>query len=111
MNYVHTAELYPGGNEGASNFYTRFNDIAGLSAAHSQLPASASAEVGDVAVWSSDFPGLDGSGHIAVVTGVSGNTVSILQQNGAGSPGRVSAGSFPSGDRYLLGYLRPKNLG
>lgn len=108
MKYVHTPEFYVGQyGDGASNFYTHYADIPGLSDAYSQLPADAVPQPGDVAVWSGSLPGSDGYGHIAIVTGQSGDSFSVLQQNGMDPTQGVEPGSYKVGSAYLLGYLRP----
>jgi hypothetical protein len=109
MNYVHTPEMFTGQFDGAAyDLYTHYHDIPGLSAAYAQLPASATPQPGDVAIWDSGTPYSGGYGHVAIVTGVNGTTVDVLQQNAV--PDQVSTGSFTEGEPHLLGYLRPNTL-
>jgi uncharacterized protein YukE len=109
MRYVHTPEFFTSNYDGAAyDFWTHYNDIPHLSEYYSQLPPGSLPQPGDVAIWDSTTPYSGGYGHIAVVTGATGNTVNILQQNAVRD--HVSTGSFSVGESHLLGYLRPKTL-
>lgn len=109
MHYVHTPEVFlsPFG-DGACDLYTHFNEIPALLNHYTQLPPSAIPQAGDVAVWDATTPYSEGYGHVAIVTGASGSTVHVLEQNTV--PNQVSTGSFQTSDPHLLGYLRPTTL-
>lgn len=71
---------------------------------YDKLPASATPQKGDVAVWSSNLPGSGRAGHVAIVLSNAGGNINVLEQNRQGSPSIVHSES----KNYLLGYLRPR---
>jgi hypothetical protein len=78
------------------------------SGAAAGLPTSTTPAPGDIAVFSSAFPGSGGYGHVAVVTGVdgSGDEFSVEQGNVAGVD-VASSGEYSSSNAYLEGFLVP----
>ena len=69
---------------------------------YTRVSASSTPRKGDVAVWSSSFPGSQGAGHVAIVLSASGSSISTLTQN----PGPVQVRTFTKS--YLRGFLRPR---
>lgn len=69
---------------------------------YTRLPANAAPRKGDVAIWSSSFPGSRRAGHVAIVLSSSGSKLTTLSQN----PGATAKKTFTKS--YLRGYLRPK---
>jgi len=78
------------------------------SGAAAGLPTSKTPAPGDIAVFSSGFPGSGGAGHVAVVTGVngSGDEFSVEQGNVQGVD-VASAGEYSTSNPYLEGFLEP----
>ena len=72
------------------------------SSKYTRLSASTTPRKGDVAIWSSSFPGSGGAGHVAIVLSSSGSSISTLTQN----PGVVQVKTFTKS--HLRGYLRPR---
>ena len=70
------------------------------------LATSRTPEPGDIAVFSSAFPGSKGYGHVAVVTGVNGDEFSVAQGNVEGLD-VASAGEYSADSSYLEGFLVP----
>lgn len=109
VNYNHTSEFYTKPfDDAAYDLYTHYHDIPGLSAAYQQIPAGSTPQPGDVVVWGPSLPGSQGYGHVAICTGQSGESFSVLQQNAVRH--KVSTGTYSLKSGDILGYLRPNNL-
>ncbi|WP_374928463.1 CHAP domain-containing protein [Kytococcus sedentarius] len=96
------AERVPmGGDMGAHNIWT--NDRFDASKFR-KLSADEGPRAGDVAVFGT---GIDGQyGHVAIVTGVEGSTVTTIEQNADGTAADpVQEGTV--NQEHLIGYLRP----
>lgn len=65
---------------------------------------SASPALGDVVVWGSGFPGSGGNGHVAIVIGVSSNSITVSEMNYL-HPGVVDERTDPLPDQYIEGYI------
>lgn len=72
----------------------------GASGAYTQIGPGAQAQKGDIACWGASWGG--GWGHVAIVLGDNGGTISTMTQN----PGPARVENF--GKNGLQGYLRPK---
>jgi hypothetical protein len=88
-----------GGVKGNADNWLSSGEAAGL--ATSKTPAP-----GDIAVFSSAFPGSSGYGHVAVVTGLNGDEFSVAQGNVEGLD-VASAGEYSDSSPYLEGFLVP----
>ncbi len=88
-----------GGVKGNADNWLSSGEAAGL--ATSKTPAP-----GDIAVFSSAFPGSSGYGHVAVVTGLNGDEFSVAQGNVEGLD-VASAGTYSDSSPYLEGFLVP----
>ncbi len=90
-----------GGDMGAHNIWTndRFDESKFRKLSSDEAPRA-----GDVAVFGT---GIDGTyGHVAIVTGVDGGTVTTVEQNTDGS-GKAPVEEGTVNEEHLLGYLRP----
>ena len=68
--------------------------------AGSWQPTSSTPGVGKIMIWRSGEQGASGAGHVGVVIGVSGNTVTIRHMNWGGGPGVVTTGTFQSTGKF-----------
>ena len=70
---------------------------------YTRVSAASTPRKGDVAIWSSSYPGSGGAGHVAIVLSTSGTSFTALSQN----PGATSKITFTKA--YVLGFLRPNS--
>lgn len=68
--------------------------------AGSWQPTSSNPAVGKIMIWRSGEMGASGAGHVGVVTGVSGNMVTVREMNWNGGPGVVSTHTQPSTGKF-----------
>lgn len=94
-------------NTSAREFYEHTDSFPPLSRYYDRIPVGSSPpQPGDVVVWGAK-PGHP-DGHIAVITQVSGDRITVIEQNSPkeGDPVSVHERSLDN----VLGYLRPKSV-
>lgn len=99
-------DVVGGGFIGVSYAYQLWSASASYNS-YNHIAASQPAAKGDVAVYSSALSGSGGAGHVAIVLGDAGGSISVLHQNWGGAYAHTQTIS----KNNLLGYLRPKRAG
>lgn len=69
--------------------------------AGSWRPTSSTPAVGKIMIWRAGEQGAGSAGHVGIVIGVSGNSVTVRHMNWGGGPGVVTTGTFSSTGKFF----------
>lgn len=97
------AKKQPAAVVGAKDFYGNYVNDGALQELFEKLPAGAAPESGDVVFWGASAGNK--YGHVAIVLGCEGHSLTVLEQDGFRQDGAKVVRRFTDG---VLGYMRPK---
>jgi len=98
-------DFWLGNDGGARGYYERFDEL-GMGSYYEKLPPSTAPQAGDVVIWGGNVG--HGYGHVAVVSEVSGGSVTIVEQNVSAHDAFGTSAMW--GKESVIGYLRPRSL-